>query len=230
VIELIVSSGLLHFIYRTRTSYVPKGPRWPRYLSIPPVQHFSQCLLGYGVACRTKWGRTSSCCSHISRLMCRRMSNDSDSLTSRKRWKNSGCLQLFKYIGTDELVSNNILPKAHNKFLWKYCLVCAWAKTKDQTCEARVLVIFVSVEPDLASECNFLMELLLSQNPATKFYTRVIFVVDPAEFAVFDKFSPTCSWRTPTRTSGWGLWWDCVPLSRVGLCHRPNLFSFVVVG
>jgi hypothetical protein len=36
------------------------------------------------------------------------------------------------------------------------------------------------------------MELLVSQNPATKFYTRVIlvFVADPAEFAVFEKFSP----------------------------------------
>jgi hypothetical protein len=29
------------------------------------------------------------------------------------------------------------------------------------------------------------MELLVSQNPATKFYKHVIFVVDPAEFAVF---------------------------------------------
>lgn len=48
----------------------------------------------------------------------------------------------------------------------------------------------VSVEPDLASECNFLRELLVSQYPATQFYTRVTFVVDPAEFAVFEKFSP----------------------------------------
>jgi hypothetical protein len=48
----------------------------------------------------------------------------------------------------------------------------------------------VSVEPNLASECNFLMELLVSQYPATKFYTRVTFFVDPAEFAVCEMFSP----------------------------------------
>lgn len=48
----------------------------------------------------------------------------------------------------------------------------------------------VSVEPDLASQCNFLMGLLVSENPATKFCTRVIFVVEPAKFAVFKKFSP----------------------------------------
>jgi hypothetical protein len=34
------------------------------------------------------------------------------------------------------------------------------------------------------------MELLGSQNSETKFYTHVIFVVDPAGFAVFNKFSP----------------------------------------
>jgi hypothetical protein len=34
------------------------------------------------------------------------------------------------------------------------------------------------------------MELLVSENPATTFCTRVIFVVEPAEFAMFEKFSP----------------------------------------
>jgi hypothetical protein len=34
------------------------------------------------------------------------------------------------------------------------------------------------------------MGLLVSENPATKFCTRVIFVVEPAEFAAFEKFCP----------------------------------------
>jgi hypothetical protein len=34
------------------------------------------------------------------------------------------------------------------------------------------------------------MEILVSQNPATKFYRHVIFVVDPAEYAMFEMFSP----------------------------------------
>lgn len=64
----------------------------------------------------------------------------------------------------------------------------------------------VSVESDLASECNFYMELLVSQNPATKFYTRVIFVADPAELAVLEKFSLLAAGENPPRTSVGSLW------------------------
>ena len=97
------------------------------------------------------------------------------------------------------------------------CLcVCVWererARRRDQTWIPCISYL-VSVEPDLSSECNFYTELLVSQNPAIKFYTRVIFVADPAELAVFEKLPTLAAGENPPRTSVGRLWWDCSPMS-----------------
>lgn len=204
VIELIVSSGLLHFIYHTRISHVLKGRR-PHDLGgqgaclSRPIQHFSQCLLGFGVAYLTKWGLASSCCSHISRLMRTEISNDSDSLF----------YQTF---------TANFSEKPA-------CLLCAWATTSDQTCESRVLVIWSLLNPTPPVNIIFLWSFSFHRIQQKKKNACNICCRSCRIHSVW-KFVPTCSWRTPTRTSIGHLWWDCAPLSRVGLMSpsKPKLF------